>query len=99
MIHDPTPDQDETRDSDEAKGSEAADAAGTLRHRRIRSFVTRAGRVSTGQRRALDQFGPRFVVPFAPQPFDWDTAFGRAAPRVAGRIIKEDVFVQGRTVG
>jgi tRNA (guanine-N7-)-methyltransferase len=86
MIHDPTPDPDETNESDKidesAEAKDSADAAGTLRHRRIRSFVTRAGRVSTGQRRALDEFGPRFVVPYTPQPLDWDAAFGRHAPRV-----------------
>ena len=85
MIHDPTPDQDETsgrNESDYADHNEAADATGTLRHRRIRSFVTRAGRVSTGQRRALDEFGPRFVVSYSPQPLDWNAAFGRQAPRV-----------------
>lgn len=76
MTHDPDFPADES-------GKDAApDAANTLRHRRIRSFVTRAGRVSTGQRRALDDFGPRFVVPYAPIPLDWDAAFGRAAPRV-----------------
>lgn len=32
---------------------------------RIRSFVTRAGRVSPAQRRAIDELGPRFIVPFA----------------------------------
>jgi len=57
--------------------------------RRIRSFVTRAGRVSPGQRRAIDTLGPRFIVPFvfdapdALQDFpDWDRIFGRHAPRV-----------------
>jgi len=50
--------------------------------RRIRSFVTRAGRVSTGQRRALDELGPRFVVPYAAAPADWAAIFGREAPRV-----------------
>jgi tRNA (guanine-N7-)-methyltransferase len=58
------------------------DSPPELHHRRIRSFVTRAGRVSTGQRRALDEFGPRFVLPFAPKALDWDNAFGRNAPRV-----------------
>jgi tRNA (guanine-N7-)-methyltransferase len=53
-----------------------------LHRRRIRSFVTRAGRVSTGQRRAMDELGPRFVVPFTPQQPDWNNVFGRAAPRV-----------------
>ena len=80
MIHDPTPDQDETNESDDR--DEATEPTGTLHHRRIRSFVTRAGRVSTGQRRAFDEFGPRFVVPYAPQPLDWNAAFGRQAPRV-----------------
>jgi tRNA (guanine-N7-)-methyltransferase len=79
MIHDPTPNHDGTDEVNEAQAPATPD---TLHHRRIRSFVTRAGRVSTGQRRALDQFGPRFVVPFAPQPLDWDAAFGRSAPRV-----------------
>ncbi|GLU30445.1 tRNA (guanosine(46)-N7)-methyltransferase TrmB [Trinickia caryophylli] len=50
--------------------------------RRIRSFVTRAGRVSTGQRRALDELGPRFVVPYSGAPANWDAIFGRHAPRV-----------------
>jgi tRNA (guanine-N7-)-methyltransferase len=53
-----------------------------LHLRRIRSFVTRAGRVSTGQRRALDELGPRFVLPYAEQQPDWNTVFGREAPRV-----------------
>jgi tRNA (guanine-N7-)-methyltransferase len=57
-------------------------SADVLHRRRIRSFVTRAGRVSTGQRRALDELGPSFVVPYTPQPADWDTVFGRHAPRV-----------------
>ncbi|MFP6558272.1 tRNA (guanosine(46)-N7)-methyltransferase TrmB [Paraburkholderia sp. B3] len=63
---------------------ESAEGASTdaLHRRRIRSFVTRAGRVSTGQRRALDDLGPRFVVPYTPQPADWDAVFGRRAPRV-----------------
>lgn len=51
-------------------------------HRRIRSFVTRAGRLSTGQRRAIEQHGARFVVPFTPAPLDWPALFGRAAPRI-----------------
>jgi len=48
----------------------------------IRSFVLRAGRLGPGQQRALEELGPRFVLPFAPQPIDWDAAFGRQAPRL-----------------
>ena len=50
--------------------------------RRIRSFVTRAGRLSTGQARALDEFGPRFCIPYRKAPLDYDQAFGRHAPTI-----------------
>jgi tRNA (guanine-N7-)-methyltransferase len=42
---------------------------------RIRSFVLRAGRLTAGQQRALDDLGPQFLVPFQDQPFDWASAF------------------------
>jgi tRNA (guanine-N7-)-methyltransferase len=42
---------------------------------RIRSFVLRAGRLTAGQQRALDDLGPQFLVPFQHQPFDWASAF------------------------
>lgn len=58
----------------------AGDAPG--RRAAIRSFVVRAGRMGPGQQRALAELGPRFVLPFAPEPPDWDTVFGRRAPRV-----------------
>jgi tRNA (guanine-N7-)-methyltransferase len=63
-------------------GPDDASSKEALRLRRIRSFVTRAGRVSTGQRRAMDELGPRFVVPFSPEQPDWDAVFGRRAPRI-----------------
>src|ERR1700722_18836679 len=62
-------------------GEETAEVP-ALHLRRIRSFVTRAGRVSTGQRRALDELSPQFVLPFAPTPLDWTATFGRSAARV-----------------
>jgi tRNA (guanine-N7-)-methyltransferase len=34
-------------------------------HRPVRSFVVRAGRMGSGQVRALAELGPRFVLPFA----------------------------------
>jgi tRNA (guanine-N7-)-methyltransferase len=48
----------------------------------IRSFVLRAGRMGSGQIRALAELGPRFILPFAPAVQDWGTHFGRHAPRV-----------------
>ncbi len=50
--------------------------------RRIRSFVLRQGHLSKGQERALEEFGPRFCIDYAPQPLDLTAAFGRAAPTV-----------------
>jgi tRNA (guanine-N7-)-methyltransferase len=50
--------------------------------RRIRSFVTRAGRLSTGQARALEEFGPKFCLPYAKEELNLDVAFGRSAPTI-----------------
>jgi tRNA (guanine-N7-)-methyltransferase len=49
---------------------------------RIRSFVLRAGRMGTGQQRALETLGPKFVLPYAVQPLDFPALFGRTAPVV-----------------
>ncbi len=49
---------------------------------RIRSFVTRAGRVSTGQERALEELGPKFMLPYEKAPLDVAQAFGRSAPTI-----------------
>lgn len=51
-------------------------------HRPIKSFVLRAGRMGSGQVRALADLGPQFVVPYAAQPFDAAAIFGRTAPLV-----------------
>ncbi len=56
--------------------------AGAEHHRRIRSFVTRAGRISPAQQRAIETLGPQFIVPFAPATLNFDDVFGRAAPAV-----------------
>jgi tRNA (guanine-N7-)-methyltransferase len=50
--------------------------------RAIRTFVRRAGRTTIGQAKAFDALGPRFLVPYAPKPLDFDAAFGRHAPAV-----------------
>jgi len=51
-------------------------------HPRIRSYVLRAGRVGSGQARALAELGPRFVVPWRAEPLDLATVFGRRAPLI-----------------
>jgi tRNA (guanine-N7-)-methyltransferase len=50
-------------------------------HRPIRSFVVRAGRMTTGQARALEDLWPRYGVEFSPSPLSLDALFGRQAPR------------------
>ncbi len=49
---------------------------------RIRSFVTRAGRLSTAQAKAIETLGPRFCIPYVKAPFDVGQAFGRVAPTI-----------------
>jgi tRNA (guanine-N7-)-methyltransferase len=85
-----THDQPDAADSDPAapdpdspdSASSAPETTDTSRHRKVRSFVTRAGRVSNGQRRAIDTLGPTFKVPFADSFLDWAALFGREAPRI-----------------
>ncbi len=47
--------------------------------RRIKSFVRRAGRTTSGQQRALREFSTAFTVPMQSQVPDWHTVFGRTA--------------------
>ena len=48
----------------------------------IKSFVRRAGRTTTGQAKAFEEFGPRFILPYQAQPVDAPAAFGRSAPLI-----------------
>ncbi len=50
--------------------------------RRIRSFVTRAGRLSIAQAKAIETLGPRFCIPYVKETFDFDRPFERAAPTI-----------------
>ena len=49
---------------------------------RIRSFVTRAGRLSHAQARALEELGPQFMIEYAKAPLDAVAVFGRSAPLI-----------------
>jgi tRNA (guanine-N7-)-methyltransferase len=60
----------------------SAEASGALQQRGVRSFVVRAGRMGTGQVRALRELSPHYVVPYQAQPADWVACFGRAAPLI-----------------
>jgi tRNA (guanine-N7-)-methyltransferase len=49
--------------------------------RAIRSFVTRAGRITAAQQRALSELWPRFGLAFRATPLEARAVFGREAPR------------------
>ncbi len=52
------------------------------RNRPIRSFVRRAGRMTTSQQRALDELWPIYGIDYTTTALDLDKAFGRGAARV-----------------
>jgi len=64
----------------EAVRSEAV-SSGTEHPRSIRSFVTRAGRITAAQERALVELWPKFGIEFQPSPLEAHAVFGREAPR------------------
>ena len=63
----------------EADAAAASTEAGHPR-RAIRSFVLRAGRMGSGQVKALETLGPLFVLPYKAERLDFEQAFGRRAP-------------------
>jgi tRNA (guanine-N7-)-methyltransferase len=50
--------------------------------RQIKTYVLRAGRMGTGQIRAFDQYGARFLLPYQAERLDVAAAFGRSAPLI-----------------
>ena len=60
----------------------SARMATTAHPRSIRSFVTRAGRITEAQQRALAQLWPRYGIEFGPEPLQPLALYGRDAPRI-----------------
>ena len=56
--------------------------AGVAYPKTIKSFVRRAGRTTSGQAKAFEDLGPRFVLPYTGQALNATAAFGRAAPLI-----------------
>ncbi|MDO5653288.1 MAG: tRNA (guanosine(46)-N7)-methyltransferase TrmB [Brachymonas sp.] len=50
--------------------------------RKVRTFVRRTGRVTTGQAKAYAELGDTFLLPFQKTPLNATKAFGREAPLV-----------------
>jgi len=63
------------------------------RHRTIRSFVRRTGRLTLSQERALKELWASYGVDFSPGFVDFDTLFGRHAP-----VVLEIGFGNGDTL-
>jgi tRNA (guanine-N7-)-methyltransferase len=51
------------------------------KHRPVRSFVLRQGRLTHGQQRALDTLWEHYGIAACDTPLDLDSVFGRHAPR------------------
>lgn len=49
---------------------------------RIRSFVTRAGRLSDAQLKAIEILGAKYMIPYQKSLLDVDATFGRHAPTI-----------------
>ncbi len=62
-------------------------------HRRVRSFVRRAGRITQSQQRALEEWWPHFGLETGTGQIDLDAAFGRTIP-----VVVEIGFGNGDTL-
>jgi tRNA (guanine-N7-)-methyltransferase len=52
------------------------------KHRTVRSFIRRGGRLTPGQQRAIDQLWPKYAINNADSLLELDTLFNRKAPKV-----------------
>ena len=65
--------------------------------RRIKSFVMRAGRTTGGQQKAIDELGPKFLIPYKPVLLDWQQTFDREQVSAYRPRILEIGFGMGET--
>jgi tRNA (guanine-N7-)-methyltransferase len=63
-----------------SNNDELPDSNATRRHRTVRSFVTRAGRATVAQQRALDELWPSYGIEFEAATSDLQRAFAQRAP-------------------
>jgi tRNA (guanine-N7-)-methyltransferase len=74
----------------------ATDALDGVAHpRAIRSFVTRAGRITMAQARALAKLGPRYMLPYDPTTTDLVAACADLAPLPCKQAVLEIGFGMG----
>jgi len=64
--------------------------------RTIKSFVKRAGRTTTGQAKAFEELGPKFLQPYQPSLLDLQAAFATAeSPAAKHPVVLEIGFGMG----
>jgi tRNA (guanine-N7-)-methyltransferase len=68
--------------SDTTEAPAAASATPAYPRRGIRSFVLRAGRMGSGQQKAMETLAPRYVIPYRAGTLDVAASFGRSAPTI-----------------
>ena len=73
---------DTTPKSDSSEEQVQDPVQNPVQKRPIKSFVVRAGRMGSGQVKALAELGPKFVLPFRPERLIPAEVFGRTAPVV-----------------
>ena len=77
--------------SDTTLPPHAAEASGApetpaVYMRGIKSFVKRAGRMTTGQTKAVDALGPQFLLPYQDRLLDWNTVFPSLPTEAPGTV-------------
>ena len=60
--------------------SDAPASADAPIRRPLRSYVLRTGRTTTGQARAFEELGPRFILPYQSSAINFEASFGSVAP-------------------
>jgi tRNA (guanine-N7-)-methyltransferase len=65
----------------------------------IKSFVRRAGRTTSGQTKAFEELGPRFLLPYRPVALDFSAAFAEAADAASKSGIRPTVLEIGFGMG
>ena len=59
----------------------------------IKSYVKRAGRTTSGQAKAMEELGPRFLLPFTPGAIDLVAAFAHSPDSVTRKEGKLRPFI------
>jgi tRNA (guanine-N7-)-methyltransferase len=85
----PTPDTPDTPDTAAAPGEPAKPFMRT-----IKSFVKRAGRMGSGQVKAMDELGPQFLLPYQPGAIDFEAAYAASTGATGQNGLKNPIVLE-----